>query len=121
MFLYKIIGVVVSSIGVYRRSHYAVLKKEKDEKACEERVTAALAERQAASLMRQGTLQDEQGSGISETENEEEVGRPRRATVTTMDQDQLVDIIRREMSKPEAEKSDARDHTGPSFALPYKD
>jgi hypothetical protein len=122
MFLYEIIGIVLSSIGVYRRSHYAMIKKENDEKACEERIAAALAERQAASLVRQEVFQDEQGSGISETENEEGIGRPRRGTITTMaDQDQLVDIIRREMSKPQAEKSDARDHTGPSFDLPYKD
>ncbi|KAJ5306940.1 hypothetical protein PENANT_c003G05850 [Penicillium antarcticum] len=122
MFLYEILGIVLSTIGVYRRSHYATLKKEIDEKALEERVAAALAEQQAASLVRQQTLQDEQESRTADTENEERPARPRRETVTTMaDQEELVDILRREISKPQAEKSDGRDSTGPSFALPYKD
>ncbi|KAJ5766082.1 uncharacterized protein N7511_003698 [Penicillium nucicola] len=122
MFIFEILGVVLSSVGVYRRSHYAALKKETDEKALEDRVAAALSDQQAASLVRQQTLQDGQESGTSDTDNEEGAVRPRRGTVTTMaEQEDLVNIIRREISKPQMDKSDGRDLTGPSFALPYKD
>jgi hypothetical protein len=121
MFLYEILGITLSSVGVYRRSHYAIIKKENDEKALEDRIAVAVAEQQANSLVRQQTLQDEQESGTSDTDTEEGTARPRRGTLSTVtEQEEMADIIRREMSRPQTE-SDGKDHLGPAFALPYKD
>ncbi|CAG7928984.1 unnamed protein product [Penicillium olsonii] len=121
LFVFEILGIVGSTVGVYRRAHYASLKAESDEKACEERVAAALLQQQEAQLVRQETLQDVDSA--SDAESQIPSQRPRRGTVdTTKDQEDLVGIIRREMSRPNVESSeDRRSTTGPSFSLPFKD
>jgi len=44
LFVYEILGLILSSIGVYRRSHYAVIKQEMEEKQLQERIAAAVSE-----------------------------------------------------------------------------
>ncbi|CAG8941084.1 unnamed protein product [Penicillium salamii] len=121
LFVYEILGAVLSSVGVYRRAHYASIKAESDEKACEERVAAAVLQQQEVQLVRQETLRDAEDSRSSNEEQETPDARPRRGTVTTIkDQEELVDIIRREMSRPTVEsREDRRSTTGPSFSLPF--
>lgn len=120
LFVYEVLGIVLSSIGVYRRAHYACIKQEMDEKASEERVTTILREQQEAQLVRRETIHDVEGSGTSDSEDEAR-GMQRRGTGTTADQADLVNIISREMSRSKADRPDTgRDSTGPSFALAYK-
>ncbi|KAJ5874867.1 uncharacterized protein N7529_003297 [Penicillium soppii] len=123
LFVYEVLGVILSSIGVYRRAHYASIKAETEEKACEDRVAAALAQQQEARLVRHETIRDTQGSGTSDTDNEETGSLQRRGTMGTItDQEELAGIIRREMSRPRVEgPEDTRDSTGPSFSLPFKE
>ncbi|KAJ5817337.1 hypothetical protein N7447_009570 [Penicillium robsamsonii] len=127
LFVYEVLGVILSTIGAYRRAHYACIKQEMDEKACQEQVVATLLQQQEAQLARRETTRDTQGSETSDSGNGEGVDmqRQRRGTVTTLreqDQVELANIIHREMSRPKVERpGTSRDSTGPSFALAYKD
>lgn len=123
LFVYEVLGAILSSIGVYRRAHYASIKAESEEKACEERVAAALRQQQESQLMRQETISETEGGRISDTDQAGAGATQRRGTVATItDQDELAEIIRREMSRPMVgEPEDRRDTTGPSFSLPFKD
>jgi hypothetical protein len=121
LFAYEIIGLVLSSIGVYRRAHYAVIKQEKDEKDLQERITAAIAEREDQRLARVETTREDQESRESESDHEEG-GRGRRGTAATIkDEEEMMDIIRREMSRPKAETSTSRTNNGPCFDLPFSE
>ncbi|KGO70276.1 protein of unknown function DUF3533 [Penicillium italicum] len=122
LFVYEILGITLSSIGVYRRAHYASIAQEKDEKALQERVAAALQEQQEAHLVRRETMHDVEGSGTSDSEDDPRGAMHRRGTATTTaDQAQLVKIISSEMSRSKGDRPETgRDSTGPSFALAYK-
>ncbi|KAJ5511292.1 hypothetical protein N7453_003395 [Penicillium expansum] len=122
LFVYEILGITLSSIGVYRRAHYAGLSQEKEEKGFQERVAAALREQQEAQMIRRETMHDVEGSGTSDSEDDPRGAMQRRSTATTTaDQAELVNIISREMSRSKADRPDtARESTGPSFALAYK-
>ncbi|KAJ5242672.1 uncharacterized protein N7469_000999 [Penicillium citrinum] len=120
LFVYEIVGLILSSIGVYRRSHYAMIKQEADEKILQERVEAVLSERQ--DQMPTDEVHEEQETEKSESGEEAEGSMQRRATVATQPEEELMEIIRREMSRPRVEKTTtSRESTGPSFNLPFKD
>ncbi|KAJ5698772.1 hypothetical protein N7462_000777 [Penicillium macrosclerotiorum] len=122
LFAYEICGLVLSTVGVYRRSHYAVLKQETDEKVYQERVMAAIMEQQENRLAREETGETLPEIATSGSE-QDETQRPRRGTVTSLaDQEEVMGIIRREMSRPKTEKgSTSRNNDGPCFDLPYND
>lgn len=123
LFVYEICGVVLSSLGVYRRSHYAVIKQEKEEKDLQERITKAIAEQQEQQLAREATAQEDRESRVSESELEGGA-MERRGTVTSIpDQGEVMDIIRREMSRPRTrtETSTSRTNNGPCFDLPFSE
>lgn len=121
LFAYEIVGLVFSTIGVYRRSHYAVLKQEAEEKALQERIAAAISAQTGDQLTREETSQEIPTSQTSDTEQEARVPVSRRATVTTIEgQDELAGMIRREMTRPGLEKvASSRDNAGPCFDLPF--
>jgi hypothetical protein len=120
LFAYEICGLVLSSVGVYRRSHYAVIKQEKDEKDLHDRVMAAITEQQDQQLAREETLEYPE-SRATDSEREE-AAIERRGTVTTMlDRGDVMDVIRREMSRPREETSSSRANNGPCFDLPYSE
>ncbi|KAJ5619387.1 hypothetical protein N7510_003371 [Penicillium lagena] len=118
MFAYEVVGLVLSSIGVYRRAHYASVKQEADEKQFQERVEAAIAEQEELRVAREITRQGTQGS---ETEQEEMTDRQRRGTVTTLeDQEELASRIRRDMSRPEVDRAvTRRESVGPCFNMAF--
>lgn len=120
LFVYEVCGLVLSSVGVYRRSHYAVIKQEKDEKDLHDRVTAAIAEQQDQQLAREETL-EYPDSRVSDSDRDREEGATeRRGTVATMiDRGEVMDVIRREMSRPREDSSTSRANNGPCFDLPY--
>jgi hypothetical protein len=122
LFVYEVLGVILSSIGVYRRAHYATIKAETDEKDSESRIAAALLQQQEAHLVRRETIDNTQESGTSDTDQEGAGSMQRRDSINTIrDQEELADIIRREMSRPKVEgPEDSRNSTGPSFSLPFK-
>ena len=121
LFAYEILGLVLSSIGVYRRSHYAVLKQELDEKALQDRISAAIAEQTRDSLTGEEMSQETPTSQGSDMEQETRASMRRRATVTAIEgQDELTSMIRREMSRPGLEKiTSSRENAGPCFDLPF--
>ncbi|KAJ5971475.1 uncharacterized protein N7479_001393 [Penicillium vulpinum] len=125
LFVYEVLGIILSSIGVYRRAHYACIKQEMDEKAFQEQFEATLREKEEAQLARREMMNDYEGSGTSDSGDQEENAMQRRATETTIksqEQADLADIIHREMSRPRTERQDTRrESTGPSFSLPYRD
>ena len=121
LFVYEICGMALSTLGVYRRSHYAMIKLEKSAKDVQERITASMAEHEEQELARQETTQEYPESRVSEGEPEEGA-RERRGTVTAMpDEGEVMDIIRREMSRPRAETSTSRTNNGPCFDLPFSE
>lgn len=120
LFAYEICGLVLSSIGVYRRAHYAVIKQEKEEKDHQERITAAIAEREDRHLAREEATLEDQESRVSESERKKaERGTP--ATAAKVPEGEVMDIIRREMSRPREETSTDRTNNGPCFHLPYSE
>ncbi|KAJ5238124.1 hypothetical protein N7489_008215 [Penicillium chrysogenum] len=123
LFAYEVLGVTLSSIGVYRRAHYASINQEREEKAFHERVAATLAEQQDAQLAGRETTRDDQESETSETESDEGRDIQRQDTATSIThQAELANIISREMSRSRVERPDtSRDSTGPSFALAYRE
>ncbi|KAF9885291.1 hypothetical protein FE257_013092 [Aspergillus nanangensis] len=134
LFVYEVVGVILSSIGVYRRAHYAVLKQEAEEKSCDDRAAAILSEHQQqqqqeeeeeeeSSLTQEDTIHEASDIGDSE-EIGRETTRPmrrRRATVTALEgQNELADMLRREITRSEMERvTSSRDNTGPSFEVPF--
>ncbi|KAJ6120815.1 hypothetical protein N7523_005095 [Penicillium sp. IBT 18751x] len=121
LFVYEILGLILSSIGVYRRSHYAVLKQEVEEKSLQDRISAAIAEQTGESLTREEMSQETPTSQGSDMDQEPGASMRRRATVTAIEgQDELANMIRREMSRPGLEKvASSRENAGPCFDLPF--
>ncbi|KAJ5553487.1 hypothetical protein N7494_002865 [Penicillium frequentans] len=116
MFAYEIVSIALSSIGVYRRAHYSTIKQEAEEKSLQQRIEAAVAEKQA-----QDTRPDALEGETPLNEPEEGAAMQRRGTVSTMEeQEELADIIRRELSRPAERAETSRENTGPSFYLPFK-
>ncbi|KAJ5658613.1 uncharacterized protein N7484_002262 [Penicillium longicatenatum] len=116
LFAYEVVSIVLSSIGVYRRAHYGVIKQEAEEKSLQQRIEAAVAEKQA-----QETRQDALEGETPLNEPEEGAAMQRRGTVNTLEEkEELVGIIRRELSRPAERAESSRENTGPSFYLPYK-
>ena len=119
MFVTEISSLILSSIGVYRRAHYATIRQELDEKSCQERIETAINERLnrlSAAEPRPDELTETPGS-----EQEEPAPMQRRGTVTTLeDQEELAGIIRRELSRPVERNLTSRDNTGPSFSLAFQ-
>ncbi|OQE14185.1 hypothetical protein PENFLA_c040G05439 [Penicillium flavigenum] len=123
LFAYEVLGITLSSIGVYRRAHHASINQERDEKDFQERVAAALAEQQDVPLARRETTRVDQESETSETESEEGHAIQRQDTATSIaHQTELANIISREMSRSRVARPDtSRNSTGPSFALAYRE
>ncbi|EKV06498.1 hypothetical protein PDIG_76950 [Penicillium digitatum PHI26] len=114
LFVYEMLGITLSSIGVYRRAHYACITQDKDEKAFQERVTAALQEQQVAQIVRRETMHNIEGGETLDTEDGE-------TATATADQVELINMISREISRSTVDRPDTgRGSTGPSFALAYK-
>ncbi|KAJ5097088.1 hypothetical protein N7456_007809 [Penicillium angulare] len=120
MFVIEISSLILSSIGVYRRAHYAAIKKESDEKSAQERIEAAIAEK----LDKMAPKDDNEGTEIPDGGSEAPVAMERRGTMATLeDQEELAGIIRRELSRPpenQERRFSLRDNTGPSFYLPFR-
>ncbi|KAF3391617.1 Nitrosoguanidine resistance protein SNG1 [Penicillium rolfsii] len=120
LFVYEILGITLSSIGVYRRAHYAAIKQEKDEKDLEDRITAAIAERELEHQAREETTAEDQESKVNDSEPEEgDTGR--NGTAAKLPEGEVRNIIRREMSRPSAEPPTGRTNNGPCFDLPFSE
>lgn len=121
LFSYEVLGLVLSTIGVYRRSHFAVLKQEMDEKALQDRIAAAIAEQTGYALTREESSHETSTSQGSDMEQEARASMRRRATITAIEgQEELTSMIRREMSRQGLEKTtSSRENTGPCFDLPF--
>lgn len=116
MFTYEIVSIALSSIGVYRRAHYGVIKQEAEEKSLQQRIEAAVAEKQA----QEPSPEDLDGE-TPINEPEDGAAMQRRGTASTLEeQEELVDIIRRELSRPAERAASSRENTGPSFHLPFR-
>jgi hypothetical protein len=123
LFIYELLGATLSTIGVYRRAHYAAIKAEADEKDAESRIAAAILQQQEAQLVRMETLEAAQEGETSDTDHEDTGTMQRIGTINTVtNQEELAENIRRVMSRPKVEgRDDSRNSVGPSFALPFKD
>ncbi|KAJ5180634.1 hypothetical protein N7492_003844 [Penicillium capsulatum] len=120
MFAYEVLGLILSSIGVYRRAHYACIKQEGDEQAYQERVSNTMKEKQQATP---GELGAHPSTEVEESPGVERGERgvlQRSDTVATIDNEHVVDMIRREMSRPAIERTaTSRQSIGPAFDLPF--
>ncbi|KAJ6109578.1 hypothetical protein N7486_001813 [Penicillium sp. IBT 16267x] len=117
LFAWEILSLAFSSIGVYRRAHFAVIKEEADDKAMQKRIAAAVAAQQKAQLARE-ELNPEPGP--VGTEDEESGRLQRRGTISTLDEkEEMVEIIRGELSRPKSQRRESRHNHGPCFDLPF--
>ncbi|BCR96798.1 SNG1 family protein [Aspergillus luchuensis] len=108
LFAYEIVGMVLSSLGVYRRAHYAVLAEEAKKESQERLAVDAEGE---AEKETPGTNGEEGPAGAAEAEE----GEPSESQP-----EGFGERIREEMSRLEGVHT-TRQNTGPSFDLPYTD
>jgi hypothetical protein len=71
LFVYELSGLTLSSIGVYRRAHYAIIAQEKGEKVFQERLATALGQKQGETVERRKTEQVMEGTGAAKSEEDE--------------------------------------------------
>lgn len=118
LFAYEIIMMTMSTVGVYRRAHYACLTQEQDEKSCQDNIAAALLGLRRAPVVGQEATQDGQRRGalVIKEEDGPAIQQPGSVTVLT-ERERLVDIMRHEMVRAKTDE----ESTGPTFALPFKD
>ncbi|GKZ71005.1 hypothetical protein AnigIFM50267_006679 [Aspergillus niger] len=108
LFAYEVVGMVLSSLGVYRRAHYAVLAEEAKKESQERLAVEAEGE---AEKETPGTNGGEGPAGEAEAEE----GEP-----SEMQPEGFGEHMRQEMSRLERVHT-SRQNTGPSFDLPYTD
>ncbi|GKZ95142.1 hypothetical protein AnigIFM59636_008881 [Aspergillus niger] len=108
LFAYEVVGMVLSSLGVYRRAHYAVLAEEAKKESQERLAVEAEGE---AEKETPGTNGGEGPAGEAEAEE----GEP-----SEMQPEGFGERMRQEMSRLERVHT-CRQNTGPSFDLPYTD
>ncbi|KAI2887444.1 hypothetical protein CBS11852_7507 [Aspergillus niger] len=108
LFAYEVVGMVLSSLGVYRRAHYAVLAEEAKKESQERLAVEAEGE---AEKETPGTNGGEGPAGEAEAEE----GEP-----SEMQPEGFGERMRQEMSRLERVHT-SRQNTGPSFDLPYTD
>ncbi|KAJ5397946.1 hypothetical protein N7509_006059 [Penicillium cosmopolitanum] len=122
LFVYEVVGLILSTLGVYRRSHYAMIKKEVDEKSMQDRIEAMVLERQSQYHIDEPGQEEEIETSETDQEGGEAAPRQRRGTATTQPDEELMEMIRREISRPQAERvPTSRESTGPCFNLPFKE
>lgn len=114
LFAFELIGIAVSTVGVYRRAHYACLHVEQEERSCEQRIVSTFVEQREAYLARQEPIQMSQEIGTAEA------GRFNDGEKDEFIDQALVNIIRREVFRSNDERQYAsQGTTGPSLALPF--
>ncbi|RAL08518.1 SNG1 family protein [Aspergillus homomorphus CBS 101889] len=131
LFGFQVVGLGLSTLGVYRRAHYAVIAREVDERGCREKVAAAvLAEKQERAD--RGT-----GEGVEDEDEEEHASgsasmramgsglreeRDRGHVATAAGQEEregrMMGQLVREMSQVERTAT-RKQNPGPCFDLPY--
>lgn len=118
MFAYEVVGLVLSSTGMYRCAHYALVKQKVDEKQVQERVEAVVVVQEEHQLARETTSQETQGS---ETEQEEMTAMQQCGNITTLeDQEEVASRIRRERFRLEPDRVvTSRESMGPCFDLAF--
>ena len=118
LFAYEIVAMALSTIGVYRRAHYACIAQEQDEKSCQDTIAAALVDLRPALAMGQKTMQDGGGRGVLEPEKEGGTGTQQSTSAMVLtEQEKLVNIMRHEMLRARADVENSE----MTFALPFKD
>ncbi|KAE8167895.1 hypothetical protein BDV40DRAFT_129558 [Aspergillus tamarii] len=118
LFAYEIVAMALSTIGVYRRAHYACIAQEQDEKSCQDTIAAALVDLRPALAMGQKTMQDGGGRGALEPEKEGGTGTQQSTSAMVLtEQEKLVNIMRHEMLRAKADVENSE----MTFALPFKD
>ncbi|OBT94575.1 hypothetical protein VE01_07915 [Pseudogymnoascus verrucosus] len=126
MFAYEISSLTLSTIGVYRRSHYGFLELEREEKAFQtkiaESIAAALEESEGETLERRRAEGEGEGE-VAVGDEEAVVVMPmqRRGTITTLaDREEIAERIWRETTQLRRERSRAEaddNFGGPCFEL----
>lgn len=118
LFAYEFVAMAMSTIGVYRRAHYACLAQEQEEKSCRGNIAAALVDLRQSLAMDQETMHDGEGGGAPDSKEEggTVTQQPASAAVLT-EQERLVGVMRHEMLRAR----DDAEVNGMAFALPFKD
>ncbi|KAE8139715.1 hypothetical protein BDV38DRAFT_39661 [Aspergillus pseudotamarii] len=120
LFAYELIALTLSSVGVYRRAHYAVIAKEIEEKTWKDRVAAALSEQQQQPMLEEPPSPSTPDSALTESQQQQDRTRRRSTAAGIPDQEALTGQLWREMSRVEKAPSGRR-NTGPCFDLPFTD
>ncbi|KAF7589830.1 hypothetical protein BBP40_003640 [Aspergillus hancockii] len=122
LFAYELSSLLLSCVGVYRRSHLAFVANEGEEKKLQECIAATLAEREEPAELEKtrSRREDQPGEGAAPTDEESalEPAAPMRRLSTiptsTVERQELVERITRETSRLRHERAVDR---GPRFDL----
>ncbi|OJJ95945.1 hypothetical protein ASPACDRAFT_1891364 [Aspergillus aculeatus ATCC 16872] len=122
LFGFEVLGLLGSTVGVYRRANYAVLDKEKGEREWQEKVAAAVAGRLAIEKETGELGERSEGEGSSAGPGPGQVGDAAAAMAMAgpgEEQDEeRMDQLARELSHVERSAT-RRQKPGPCFDLPF--
>lgn len=126
MFAYEILGLAISALGVYRRSHYGFLDLEREEKAFEAKIAESLAMAMASEESDEERPEGREGEEGEVVAGDEEGGavipmRRRGTIATSADREEMAGRIWRETSKLRQARSRTEAESnfgGPCFDLP---
>ncbi|OBT72329.1 hypothetical protein VF21_09464 [Pseudogymnoascus sp. 05NY08] len=121
MFAFELSSLTLSTIGVYRRSHYGFLELEREEKAFQTKIAESLAAREESEEERR---REEEGE-VTAGDEEAGVAMPthRRGTITTLaDREEMAGRIWRDTTQLRRDRSRAEaddNFGGPCFDLTF--
>ncbi|OOF98430.1 hypothetical protein ASPCADRAFT_128578 [Aspergillus carbonarius ITEM 5010] len=120
LFAYEVVGLVVSTVGVYRRAHYAVLAQEATGK---KEGVAGVGVGEGEGDGEKGSEETPESPGEGTSAEAEELQRQQTeigtGTGTEIETEALGSRIKQEMSRLERATTSRRQSMGPAFDLPY--
>jgi hypothetical protein len=121
LFALEISGLLLSGLGVYRRCHYAIIDKENQEHAFQERLDAAMEFERKRDEER--AAEREEREKMKDSADRSDVDAVQRVQTMERDREELAGVIRREDTQMTKEKRRASKACGfgPSFDLAFQD
>ncbi|OCK75750.1 putative Nitrosoguanidine resistance protein SNG1 [Lepidopterella palustris CBS 459.81] len=120
LFILELSSLLLSALGVHRRSHYAIIKEEADEKAFQMRVDTAIKIQQQGVIERTKTQKaDIAGGEITVADENERKSVEKREEEEEEEREEISDVLRKEDSEIKKVQSRASQSIsyGPAFGF----